>query len=55
MLDPDSAPKKNPNPIPKVLLRAKREAMMQTPEGEKAWDKSWGNRGPWSKQWKNKK
>ena len=51
MLNNAPAVKANPNPVPRVLLQAKKEAAMRTSDKEKPWDK-----GPWDKgHWANRK
>lgn len=51
MLNPVSVSKPKPNPAPKVLLQAKKEATTQTLEGRAAYEK-----GPWDKgHWANRK
>ncbi len=55
MLNNTPAIKANPNPVPRVLLQAKKEAAMQTSGKEKLWDKAW-DKGPWDKgHWANRK
>jgi len=44
-LNPISASKTESNPVPRVLLQAKKEAAVQTPGKGKPWDKGhWSNR-----------
>ncbi len=51
MLNPVSVSKTEPNPAPKVLLRAKKEAATETKEGKATYEK-----GPWDKgHWANRK
>ena len=55
MSDSVSATKANSHLIPKVLLQAKKEAVMQVAGKEKPWDKAW-EKGPWDKgRWANRK
>ena len=58
MKNPLASAKTNPNPVPKVLLRAKEEAVVQTSgkrEPEKPWERAW-EKGPWDKgHWANRK
>lgn len=55
MLNPVSASKTESNSTPKVLLQAKKEAVMQASGKGKAWDKAW-EKGPWDKgHWANRK
>jgi len=54
MLNPASTTKTSPNPIPKVLLQAKKEAAIQASGKEKPWN-NW-DKGPWDKgHWANRK
>lgn len=49
------AAKTNPNPVPQVLLQAKKEAAMQASGKEKPWNKAW-DKGPWDNgHWANRK
>jgi len=51
----DSATKICSHPVPKVLLQAKKEVIMQASKKEKPWDKVW-EKGPWDKgHWANRK
>jgi hypothetical protein len=51
----DSVTKAGPRPVPKVLLQAKKEAIMQASGKEKLLDKAW-EKGPWDKgHWANRK
>lgn len=60
MLNPVPTSKTKSNPVPKVLLQAKKEAAVQISgkekQGkEKPWDKAW-DKGPWDKgHWANRK
>ncbi|TSD04236.1 MAG: hypothetical protein Athens071412_777 [Parcubacteria group bacterium Athens0714_12] len=55
MLDSVSIVKAISRPVPKVLLQAKKEALMQASGKGKTWDKAW-DKGPWDKgHWANRK
>lgn len=55
MLNPAPTAKTNLNPVPRVLLQAKKEASMQASGKEKPRDKAW-EKGPWDKgHWANRK
>ena len=55
MSNPTSVAKASPIPIPRVLLQAKKEAVMQASKKEKLLDKAW-DKGPWDKgHWANRK
>lgn len=50
-----AAVKVNSNPIPRVLLKAKKEATARVPGEERPWDKTW-DKGPWDKgHWAKRK
>lgn len=55
MLNPASAVKTKPRPTPKVLLQAKKEAVMQASEKENL-NKGHYDKGPWDDgHWANRK